>query len=311
MKKEKNKKLIKLIIISVLFILFCVLSFLGPHIFALGFNPGQSLSFNGPESLFIQSTKSSVNLYQDPANSDRSIAVYSYTFDTSYSSLTMVFDSCIYSGGGSPAVMLNQFNSSSYVTASGFTSLFLDGTNNINDNLIFFDSPTAAGITTVYLYISIDKIIDTNYVNNQALISNVVMFSPLSPYQFVSGISSISPEEYQQAILMSRLSGFEYGYDDGFADGVTQGYTDANLDYNSGYYVGFDDGLASGYQDGYDDGYEEGVGGGDVGSFFSMVIGFIGSIFTLQIMPGLTIAGIITIMVGFWFLPWFLKQIRG
>ncbi len=305
--KEKNKKLVKLKIISILFVLFCVLSFSGPRIFALGFNPGQSLSFNGPDSLFIQASKSSINVYQDSADSDRSIAVFSYTFDTSYSSITMVFDSCVYSGGGSPAVMLNEFNSTSYITAQGFTSLFLDGTNNINDNLIYFDSPTAAGITTVYLYVSIDKTLDSNYINNQTLISNVVMFSPLSPYQLVSGISSISPEKYQEAILMSRYTGYLAGYDEGLIDGHTQGYTDANLDYNAAYNVGLDDGIASGYQDGYDAGIAEQIGT----PFISSMVSGIADITKIELIPGIAIGWFFLIPFLFPFLKWFLKSIAG
>jgi len=136
------------------------------------------------------------------------------------------------------------------------------------------------------------------YYNNVRLVvmKNGNVSSPVTSWN-ASGLLSTNSAFYNDISLIIQNT-----YTLGFADGVL------SVDTTPYYDEGYDDGYDVGYTDGYNVGLTNEV---VPKTLFESVIGFISGIFTLEILPGMTIAGISGIVIGFFFLTWFLKQIRG
>ena len=115
---------------------------------------------------------------------------------------------------------------------------------------------------------------------------------------------------YQVSTLASIMSyndttSFEYGYNSGLESarnslGIYDTSTSSWIGYNEGYEIG--------YVQGYGVGITEDL---NVTSLWTVVISFIGSVFTLEIFPNVTLGLMIATFIGFFFIKWFLKMVRG
>lgn len=103
-------------------------------------------------------------------------------------------------------------------------------------------------------------------------------------------------EELQEA--------YQYGFDNGYSVGVNDGFDSGR---SFGYEEGYAKGKADGIVIGKNEQLESGLGSG-IGDFITTTLG---GFFRFELMPGLSIGGIFTAIVGCLALVWFLKMLAG
>lgn len=97
---------------------------------------------------------------------------------------------------------------------------------------------------------------------------------------------------------------YQYGYDNGYMVGTSDGFESGR---SFGYQEGYQKGKADGIVIGKNEQLESGLGSG-IGDFLTTTIG---GFFRFELMPGLSIGGIFTAVVGCLALVWFLKMLAG
>lgn len=97
---------------------------------------------------------------------------------------------------------------------------------------------------------------------------------------------------------------WQEGYGVGYAVGLAEGYEDGEA---WGYQQGYEKGKADGIVIGKNEQLESGLGSG-IGDFITTTLG---GFFRFELMPGLSIGGIFTAIVGCLALVWFLKMLAG
>jgi hypothetical protein len=119
----------------------------------------------------------------------------------------------------------------------------------------------------------------------------------------------------QDAIIVLPIANYnaasDYwaGYDDGEQAGYYEGlYAGKDSGYDDGYEYGFEEGLIEGYNNGYNDALGADL---DVKPLFDNLISFIGTIFSLEIFPGMTIGALAIIPISFAIFKWFMKMFGG
>jgi len=126
-------------------------------------------------------------------------------------------------------------------------------------------------------------------------------FEPVTAGTVIFNLEPITDGSYSAGYTDGYDAGLqennEQAFNDGFSAGYDDGYTDGQVYYyNQGYDAGFQDGLN-----------EDAFGMGWLLAFF----GLFGQIFSIQLLPGLTIGMIVGIPVVFTTFRFFIKMVRG
>lgn len=140
----------------------------------------------------------------------------------------------------------------------------------------------------------------------RGIITTARRMTSASAYTYGRPIMTDIPYENDAIYDEGYSNGYDEGYNVGASDGYTIGFTDGDAE-------GFDRGYNDGYHVGFDYGYDTGYGQGadipnDVGEFLSNSIG---SFLDTEIFPGITIGGIILIILAIPLAIWFLKMFAG
>ena len=103
---------------------------------------------------------------------------------------------------------------------------------------------------------------------------------------------------------------YDNGYDTGYDIGYDGGYSAGTAE---GYYDGYDAGNTAGYNTGYDAGYIAGIAEGGSGTLnpFDSVISAVGSFLDWEFIDGISMAGILSIVLGVCLVITFLKFFAG
>lgn len=249
------KKLLKMIMIPLFLAITCV--FYLPKVQAQ-FDPNNEFPL-----LYLGFDVTNTTLRADPNNADRSILVKTVEFTSPMSAinqLTITFDDTMDLGIGEPAIyFLSGMVDNMGMNTVLMTTMNINANGGIGDNLFYFNYPYNNATTYIIVYISIDKNLDPDYINNQQAIFDAIRFVPLAPYQYTKLLEQYTENEIQEMILLSRYNGYIIGKDEGFEDGYQSAIDEmADIINEDSYDQGYSDGLEATETKAYEQGFLEG-----------------------------------------------------
>ena len=163
-------------------------------------------AFTTNADIFEPVTITSVSMNADPLDADRRIAIYKVAFVSSFSELTITFDDVSGLSDGLPAIYFNSQPTS--MNTLSFLQMNINGTGGLGNNLFYFNDPVALTDNEVYVHISIDSVLDIDYINNASAIIYDARFSFMDPYTFTTHVGLYTDTELLELVSIARQEGF-------------------------------------------------------------------------------------------------------